>query len=109
MENDEQLKVEAKIEYDQMTKHQKNIDEFNNLGSKSFGIKDILQIITPFGLLFIAQRFLNVDPDTLKIMFITLFATSFVQTMITAESKKVNRRIDLLLEILKQERGNKNT
>jgi hypothetical protein len=109
MDNEEKLNVEAKIEYDKMTKHQKDIEEFNNLGSKSFGIKDILQNIAPLTLLIISQRFLNIDPDTYKVMLIIFSASFFVQTMVTAESKKVNRRIDLLLEILKQERGSKNT
>ncbi|MFK5949388.1 MAG: hypothetical protein QM500_11550 [Methylococcales bacterium] len=46
MEND-QLSVKAKVEYDQMMKYQKDIDEFNSLGSKNIGIKDIFQVLAP--------------------------------------------------------------
>ncbi len=109
MDNDDQLSVKAKVEYDQMTKHQKDIDEFNNLGSKNVGIKDILQILAPLVLLIITGQFLEIDSDTYKVMFVIFTASTFVQGMVTAESKKVNRRIDLLLKILKQEREHKNT
>ena len=109
MDNDGQLSVKAKVEYDQMIKHQKDIDEFNSLGSKSVGIKDILQILAPLVLLIIAGQFLEIDSDTYKVMFVIFTASTFVQAMVTAETKKVNRRIDLLLKILKQEREHKNT
>jgi len=109
MDNDDQLKVKAKIEYDQMAMHQKDIDEFNILGSKSIGIKDVLQVIAPLVLLLLASQFFKIDSDTLMVMYVIFAASSFVQGMVTAESKKVNRRIDLLLKILKQEREQKNT
>jgi len=109
MDNDDQSNIKAKVEYDQMTKHQKDIDEFNNLGSKSVGIKDLIQILAPLVLLIIAGQFLSIDSDTYNVMFVIFTASTFVQGMVTAESKKVNRRIDLLLKILKQEREHKNT
>ena len=107
MDNDDQFNVKAKIEYDQMAKHQKDIDEFNNLGSKSIGIKDIFQVIAPLILLLLASQFFKIDSDTLMVMYVIFAASSVVQGMVTAESKKVNRRIDLLLKILKQEREQK--
>lgn len=104
MDNDEQLNVKAKIKYDDMVSHQKDIEEFNELGSKDIVFKDVLQIITPLILLIIAGQFFEIDRDTYRVMFVIFTASCFVQGMVTAESKKVNRRIDLLLKILKQER-----
>jgi hypothetical protein len=104
MDNDVQLSVKAKIEYDQMTKHQEDIDEFNNLSSKNIGIKDIFQVFVPFILLLVASQFVNIDSETLNVMYIIFFASAIVQGMVSAESKKVNRRMDLLLKILKKER-----
>ena len=109
MDNEDQINIKAKIEYDQMIKHQSAIEEFKSLGSKTFGIKDILQFIAPFILLMISQRLFNIDSDTYQLVLVIFVAITFVQVMIAAENKKVNRRIELLLEILKQERGDKNT
>jgi len=103
-DDDVKLNIKAKIEYEQMTIHQKVIDEFNSLGSKSVGIKDILLVISPFALLLLASQFVDIDSGTLNVMYIAFVASAFVQGMVTAESKKVNRRMDLLLKILKQER-----
>jgi len=104
MDNDEQLSVKAKIEYDQMKMHQQDIDEFNNLGSINIGIKDIFQVLAPLLLLVLVSQFVNIDSDTLNVMYVIFVASAFVQGMVSAESKKVNRRIDLLLKILKTER-----
>lgn len=107
MDNDEQLKTKGKIEFDLMLSHQKDIDEFNKLGSTEIGIKDILLIIAPLVLLLIMGLFIDIDRDTYSVMFVLFTAYSIVQGMVTRESKKVNRRIELLLRILKQEREQK--
>jgi len=109
MDNDEQLNIKAKIEYDDMVSHQKDIDEFNKLGSTEVGIKDVLQIIAPLIMLLIAGQFFDIDRDTYRVMFVLFTASCLVQGMVTRESKKVNRRIELLLKILKQERKQRNT
>lgn len=107
MDNDEQLKIKARIEYDDMVSHQKDIDEFNELGSTDIGIKDVLLIIAPLIMLFVAGQFIDIDADTYKVMFVLFTASCLVQGMVTRESKKVNRRIELLLRIIKQERKQK--
>lgn len=107
MDNDEQLKTKAKVEYDVMVKHQKDIDEFNELGSIEVGIKDRLLIIAPLAILFIAGLFIDIDRNTYTLIFVVFTASCIVQGALTRENKKVNRRIELLQRILKQEREHK--
>lgn len=108
MNSEVQLNVKAKVEYDQMAKHQKDVDEFNNLGSKDVGLKDIMQILAPLVLLLLAGQFLEIDSNAYKVMYVIIIVSAFVQVKVSAESKKVNRRIDLLLKILKQDRNEGN-
>jgi hypothetical protein len=109
MDDDEHLDIKAKMAMHQMTATQKDIDEFNNLGSKNFGIKDVLQAFVPFALLLISTRFVDFETDTFYVVLAIVAISSFVQGMVRAESIKVNRRIDLLLKIIKQEHKQKNT
>ena len=57
----------------------------------------------------VVSQFVNIDSDTLDVMYLIFTASAFVQGMVSAESRKVNRRMDLLFKILKQEREQKNT
>ena len=100
--------VEAKIELERISELQKYKEEFEKLGSKDWGLKDFLSVIAPFGLLLIANSLFTIESELFQIMCVIFFASPFVQGMVTAESKKTNRRIDLLLKIIKQEQS-KNT
>lgn len=108
MDNEELLNVKAKIEFDKMSAHQNDLEEFHRLGSKDVGIKDILLVIAPFAFLLIANSIFEIDSDLFQVLCIIFFASSFVQAMVAAESKKTNRRIDLLFKIIKQNQS-KNT
>ena len=108
MDNDDVKMVEAKIELERISDLQKYKEEFDKLGSNDWGLKDLLSIIAPFGLLLIANSFFTIETELFQIMCVIFFASSFVQGMVTAESKKTNRRIDLLLKIIKQDQS-KNT
>ena len=103
MDKDEHLDIKAKMAMHQTTIAQKDIDEFNNLGSKSFGIRDILQAFIPLALILLSSRFVDFETETFYVMLGIFAISSFVQGMVRAESIKVNRRIDLLLKIIKQE------
>jgi len=108
MDNDDVKMVEAKIELERISELQKYKEEFDKLGSNDWGLKDFLSIIAPFGLLLLANSFFTIESELFQIMCVIFIASSFVQGMVTAESKKTNRRIDLLLKIIKQEQS-KNT
>ena len=105
MDNEELLNVKAKIEFDKMSARQNDLEEFHKLGSKDIGFKDILLLIAPFAFLLIANSFFEIDSGLLQVLCVVFFASSFVQGMVAAESRKTNRRIDLLLQIIKQERS----
>mgnify|MGYP000630674911 CR=1 FL=1 len=108
MENDELLNAKAKIEFDKMTAHQKDLVEFNRLGGQGSGFKDLLLATAPFAMLLITNSVFEIEPELFQLLCILIFASSFVQSMVTAQSKKNNRRIDLLYKIIKQE-NNKNS
>lgn len=108
MDNDDVKMVEAKIELERISDLQKYKEEFDKLGSNDWRLKDFLSIIAPFGLLLIANSFFTIEAELFQIMCVIFFASSFVQGMATAESKKTNRRMDLLLKIIKQDQS-KNT
>ena len=63
--------------------------------------------VAPLGLLFLANIF--IDIENLQIWCGVLVMFSIVQGMVTAESKKINRRIDLLLKIMNQENEQNST
>ena len=105
MDIDDVKMVEAKIELERISELQKYKEEFEKLGSKDWGLKDFLSVIAPFGLLPIANSLFTIESELFQIMCVIFFASSFVQGMVTAESKKTNRRIDLLLKIIKQEQS----
>ena len=102
MANADVKMVEAQMELDRISELQKYKEEFEKLGANDWGFKDFLSLIAPFGLLLIANSFFTIESELLKVMCVILVASSFVQGMVTAESKKTNRRIDLLLKIIKQ-------
>ncbi|PKG84276.1 hypothetical protein CXF85_08720 [Colwellia sp. 75C3] len=108
MDNDDVKMVEAKIELERISELQKYKEEFDKLGSNDWGIKDFLSIIAPLGLLLIANSLFTIEPELFQIMSVIFIASSFVQSIVTAERKKTNRRIDLLLKIIKQDQS-KNT
>ena len=99
--------VEAQIALDKIKAHQTDLDEFNKLGSKNVAIREILLIIAPFVLLLIANNFFEIESELFQVLCILFFASSCVQIMVTAESKKTNRRIDLLHKMLKQDQSNR--
>lgn len=105
MDNDEVKIVEAKIELERISELQKYKEEFDKLGSNDWGLKDFISIIAPFGLLLLANSFFTIESELFQIMLVIFIASSFVQGMVTAESKKTNRRIDLLLKIINQEQS----
>ena len=100
--------VEAKLELDRISELEKDKEEFDKLGANDWGLKDFLSVVAPFGLLLIANNFFTIESELFQVMCVIFFASSFVQGMVTAESKKTNRRINLLLKIIKQEQS-KNT
>ncbi len=51
MDNDDVKMVEAKMELERISELQKYKEEFDKLGSNDWGLKDLLSIIAPFGLL----------------------------------------------------------
>jgi hypothetical protein len=108
MDKDEIKRIEAQIEFRRISEFQKYKEEFDKLGSNDWGLKDFLSIIAPFGLLLLANSFFTIESELFQIMCVIFIASSFVQGMVTAESKKTNRRIDLLLKIIKQDQS-KNT
>jgi len=106
--DDELLKVNAKIEFDKVVAYQKDLEEFNKLGSKHVEFRDFILVMLPLGLLLLTNYFFKIDSELFQVLCVLFVASSFVQSMVTAESKKTNRRIDLLLKIIKQEQS-KNT
>ena len=108
MDNDDVKMVEAKIELERISELKKYKEEFDKLGSNDWGLKDFLSTIAPLGLLLAANSLFTIESELFQIMCVFFIASSLVQGMVTAESKKTNRRIDLLLKIIKQEQS-KNT
>jgi len=108
MDNDDIRMVEAKIELERISKLQNDKEEFDKLDSNGWGLKDFLSIIAPFGLLLIANSFFTIESELFQIMCAIFFALSVVQGMVKDESKKTNRRINLLFKIIEQEQS-KNT
>jgi len=108
MDNEELLRVNAKIKFDEVVAGQKDLEEFNKLGSKNVELKGLLLAFLPFGFLMVANSFFTIDTELFQVLCIIFFASSVVQGIVTAESKKTNRRIDLLLKIIKQNQS-KNT
>lgn len=51
--------------------------------------------------------FFEINSELFQIICIIFFASTFVHGMVIAESRKTNRRIDLLIQMLKQERKQK--
>ena len=109
MDNDELLKAKGKVEFEEMTANQNMIAEFNKLGSTNNVIIDILAVIAPCFLFLLATFYFTIDPELFQVLLVVFISSSAIQGMVTAESKKTNRRIDLLVKILKHERERKNT
>ena len=107
MDNEELLNVKA--EFEEMIANQNMIAEFDKLGSTNNVLIDILAVITPLFLLLLASFYFTIDPELFQMLVLIFIASSAVQGMVTAESKKTNRRIDLLVKILKKEREHENT
>jgi hypothetical protein len=105
MDNDELLKINAKITFDEILANQKDLEEFNKLGSKNEEVRDFILTVMPFGFLILANIFFTIDTELFQVLCIIFFASSVVQGMVTAESKKTNRRIDLLLKIINQDQS----
>ena len=63
--------------------------------------------VAPLGLLFLANNFIDIENFQIWCGVLVMF--SIVQGMVTAESKKINRRIDLLLKIMNQENEQNST
>ena len=101
--------VEAKIELERIAELQKYKDEFEKLGVNDWGAKDFLAIIIPFVLLLIVENFYVIESDLFKMIYVIFLVSALVQVMIAAQAKKTNRRIDLLLKIIKHgQKGDKN-
>jgi len=107
MDNDEIIKLEAQLELERISELQRNKIEFEKLGDSNIGFKEFLAIIVPFGLILIANNLFTIDSELLQIFIVIFFASIFVQGLVKAENKKTNRRIDLLLKIIKQEQNKK--
>jgi hypothetical protein len=108
MDNEERINVETQLELERISELQRNKVEFEKLGDNSMGFKDFFAVIVPFGLLLAANSVFTIDSEFFPILVVILFAVPAVQGIVKAESNRTNRRMDLLLKIIKQEQS-KNT
>jgi len=95
--------IMAKLEIEHIAELQKYKDEFETLGNNDWGLKDLISIFLPFILLSIANSFYNIETEIFQIICFIFLASAVVQGMIREQTKKTNRRIDLLLKIINHE------
>ena len=95
--------IKANLEIEHIAELQKYKDEFEMLGKNDWGLKDLISIFLPFALLSIANSFYDIDTELIQIICVIFFTSAVVQSMIREQTKKTNRRIDLLLKIIKHE------
>lgn len=95
--------IKANLEIEHIAELQKYKDEFETLGKNDWGLKDLISIFLPFALLSIANSFYDIDTELIQIICVIFFTSAVVQSMIREQTKKTNRRIDLLLKIIKHE------
>ncbi|MBA6304672.1 hypothetical protein [Colwellia sp. MB02u-14] len=108
MDNEEIINVETQLELERISELQRNKVEFEKLGDSGIGFKDLFAILVSFGLLLAANSFFTIDSELFQILAVILFAVPAIQGIVKAESNRTNRRMDLLLKIIKQEQS-KNT
>ncbi|OUS71536.1 hypothetical protein B5G52_11360 [Pseudoalteromonas sp. A601] len=95
--------VMAKLEIEHLAELQKYKDEFEKLGKNDWGLKDLISILLPFVLLSIANSFYDIETELFQIICFIFVVSAMVQGMIREGTKKTNRRIDLLVKIIKHE------
>ena len=95
--------IMAKLEIEHIAELQKYKDEFETLGNNDWGLKDLISIFLPFILLSIANSFYDIETEIFQIICFIFLASAVVQGMIREQTKKTNRRIDLLLKIINHE------
>ncbi|CAM3854586.1 MULTISPECIES: hypothetical protein [Pseudoalteromonas] len=93
--------VKAKLEIEHIAELQKYKDEFEKLGKNDWGLKDLISIFLPFVLLSIANSFYDIETELFQIICFIFMVSAMVQGMIRDQTKKTNRRIDLLVKIIK--------
>ena len=95
--------IKANLEIEHIAELQKYKDAFETLAKNDWGLKDLISIFLPFALLSIANSFYDIDTELIQIICVIFFTSAVVQSMIREQTKKTNRRIDLLLKIIKHE------
>ncbi|ATG56898.1 MULTISPECIES: hypothetical protein [Pseudoalteromonas] len=95
--------IKANLDIEHIAELQKYKDEFETLGKNDWGLKYLISIFLPFALLSIANSFYDIDTELIQIICVIFFTSAVVQSMIREQTKKTNRRIDLLLKIIKHE------
>jgi hypothetical protein len=75
MDNDELLKINAKITFDEILANQKDLEEFNKLGSKNEEVRDFILTVMPFGFLILANIFFTIDTELFQVLCIIFFAS----------------------------------
>jgi len=108
MDNEERINVETQLELERISELQRNKAEFEKLGDNGMGFKYLFVIIVQFALLLAANSFFTIDSELFQIFVVIIIAVPAVQGIVKAESNRTNRRMDLLLKIIKQEQS-KNT
>ena len=101
MNTENEIKANPEIEH--IAELQKYKDAFETLAKNDWGLKDLISIFLPFALLSIANSFYDIDTELIQIICVIFFTSAVVQSMIREQTKKTNRRIDLLLKIIKHE------
>jgi hypothetical protein len=107
MDNEEIIKVETQLELERISELQRNKIEFEKLGDNK-GVHFFFAFVVLFGLLFVAKSIFTIDGEFFQTLIVVLTASMFVHIIVIAESNRANRRMDLLLKIIKQEKS-KNT
>ncbi|WP_057831487.1 hypothetical protein [Colwellia sp. TT2012] len=95
--------IKAKLEFDQISINQKNIDEFNKLKPSDLGI---IYIVVTFFLIMLIPIIFSIEINSFS-TFSTFTAMGFMFCLIIyGQNRDTNRRIDLLLEIIKKQSKN---
>ena len=92
--------IKAKLEFDQITINQKNIEEFDKLKPSSL---NFIYITVAFILIMISPMFISIEIDLFTAITVISFNFSLI---IYGLNRDTNRRIDLLIEIIRKQRKN---
>lgn len=66
---------------------------------------DLLFVFASFAILLIVNHFLVIETELFRILCMMLFVTFFIQGMIAVQSRRTNRRIDLLMKIIQKDQN----